>query len=340
MRSVWRSMNAKMRAAVTLVDWGRLSSAISVLLLACSAEPARAGRDGFEREEPIELVTATGTLHGSLLRPEGAGPYPLALLLSGSGPTDRNGNSSAVAGRNDSLKLLSSGLADRGVATVRFDKRGVGESAGALEREEVLRFETYVEDVVGWLTRLVGDARFSSVSVVGHSEGSLIGVLASKQLAPWRFVSVAGTARRASEGLLEQLRPQLSDALVAETARILASLEAGQLVNDVPSPLASLFRPSAQPYLISWFGYVPAEEIATLEVPALIAQGTTDIQVAVADGEALHAASPDSELLLVDGMNHVLKLVAADNALQSASYQDPSLPVAPALVDAVAEFVR
>jgi fermentation-respiration switch protein FrsA (DUF1100 family) len=137
-----------------------------------------------------------------------------------------------------------------------------------------------------------------------------------------------------------QLRPQLPAELWAESERILAALEAGNTTDSVPPSLAVLYRPSVQPYLISWFRYDPASEIAQLQVPVLIVQGTTDIQVTVAEAEALGRAKPDAELVVLEGMNHVLKLVPADPAKQQASYSDPSLPVAPELIDRIAAFVR
>jgi fermentation-respiration switch protein FrsA (DUF1100 family) len=154
------------------------------------------------------------------------------------------------------------------------------------------------------------------------------------------FVSLAGVGRVASVVIRGQLRPQLPPALWTESERILAALEAGRTADSVPPELVALYRPSVQPYLISWFAYDPAKEIAQLRVPVLIAQGTTDIQVGVADAEALKAAKPDAELLIVDGMNHILKLVPSDPARQQASYSDPALPVAPQLIERIAAFVR
>jgi pimeloyl-ACP methyl ester carboxylesterase len=312
--------------------------AIAASALACSCSDP--GQKATGAEQLVQRETPTGTLRGSLLVPDGSGSHPVVLIVPGSGPTDRDGNSALIAGRNDSLKLLAEGLAARGVASLRFDKRGVAASQAALRREEDLRFDLYVDDTAGWLRQLQADARFSSASVLGHSEGSLVALLTVKRLGDSRFISVAGFARRASEGILEQLETQLSAELWEESARIFRSLEAGMTVSDVPPELATLFRPSVQPYLISWLRYVPSDEIATLEGPALLAQGTTDIQVSVADAEALHAAKPDSELLLLDGMNHVLKVVAPDPELQIASYGDPSLPVDEKLVEAVARFAH
>ncbi len=291
-------------------------------------------------EERVQLATPTGVVHGSLLLPASGGPVPVVLLIAGSGPTDRNGNSAVLAGANNSLQLLARQLAARGIASVRYDKRGVAESASSGPSEADLRFDTYVEDAAAWVRQLDADRRFSTVSVVGHSEGSLIGMLAARQAGADAFVSVAGIARRASETLRDQLRPNLPAELWQQNERILLRLEAGQRADSVPPPLLSLYRPSVQPYVISWLRYTPTVEIARLSIPVLVVQGTTDIQVGMEDAEALRKAAPDAELVVVEGMNHVLKEVPADPMRQRASYVDPSLPVAPLLVERVAAFVH
>lgn len=295
---------------------------------------------GFPVEEPVQLATPGGAVHGTLLLPAGRGPHPVALLIAGSGPTDRNGNSAGLPGQNNSLKLLAEALAARGIATVRYDKRGIAESAPAATREADLRFDTYVEDVVAWLRQLRSDRRFSTVSAVGHSEGSLIGLRAAQDAQADAFVSIAGIARPAPDVLRDQLRPQLPAELWQESERILATLAAGRTTDSVPPALAALYRPSVQPYLISWFRLDPAEEIARLRIPILIAQGTTDVQVRIEEAHALHASSPDAEMAIIEGMNHVLKVVPADAAQQQASYIDPMLPVAPELVERIASFLR
>ncbi len=292
--------------------------------------------------DPYDLETPTGTLRGTLLLPEQPGPHPVALLIAGSGPTDRDGNSGMMpGGRNDSLALLAEGLAERGIASVRYDKRGIAASAPAGPATEAeMTLDMYVDDAEGWVRRLREDPRFADITVIGHSEGSLIGMLAAERAGADGFVSIAGPGRRAREVLREQLRPQLPPDLWDESERILAELEDGRVAGDVPDPLAALYRGSIQPYLISWFRYDPAREIARLRIPTLIAQGTTDVQVGTADAEALHAARPDAALVIVDGMNHVLKMVPPDPVTQMASYSDPSLPVAPELISRIGEFIR
>jgi pimeloyl-ACP methyl ester carboxylesterase len=181
---------------------------LAFLLVAGSVAPrlsaAQAGQSGT-REEAVDIATPGGSVYGSLLLPPGAGPHPVALIIAGSGPTDRNGNSPLLPGQNNSLRLLAEGLAERGIASVRYDKRGIAASAASAPREIDLRFDTYVDDAVAWIRKLQADPRFSSVSVVGHSEGSLIGMRAAGLTNATAFVSIAGIARRAPDVLRDQL---------------------------------------------------------------------------------------------------------------------------------------
>jgi len=291
-------------------------------------------------ETPITLDTPTGQLAGTLELPAGADKPRVALLIAGSGPTDRDGNSSLIPGRNDSLKLLAAGLAEAGIATVRYDKRGIGGSHAAGSAESALRFEMFVDDAAAWIARLKADPRFASVAVIGHSEGSLIGMLAARQADAAAFVSIAGIADGASTLMRKQLEGKLPPELEKESERILVSLESGVVVDPVPPALTTLFRPSVQPYLISWFKYVPAQRIAELTMPVLVVQGNTDIQVDVVQANRLHGARPGAKLEIIPGMNHVFKHVRAVPELQVASYGDPSLPVSPLLVKSIADFLQ
>jgi hypothetical protein len=290
--------------------------------------------------EPVALDTPGGKLHGTLLVPAaGRAPYPVVLIIAGSGPTDRNGNSPMLPGANNSLRYLAEGLAAEGVASLRFDKRGVAESAMATKSESDLRFDTYIEDAVLWGQRLRADRRFSALVVAGHSEGSLVGAVAAQRLGADGFVSIAGAGRRIDVIILEQVKPQFTAEQYAKTEAALKSLAEGKTVPDVPAN-DILFRPSVQPYLISWLKYDPAAEVAKLKAPVLVAQGTHDIQARPEDAKALAAAKPGAKLLLVEGMNHVLKLTPADPKQQAASYSDPALPVAPKFLAEVVAFVK
>jgi pimeloyl-ACP methyl ester carboxylesterase len=291
-------------------------------------------------EEEAALTTATGNIAGTLELPASKFPVPVVVIIAGSGPTDRNGNSAVIPGRNNSLKMLADGLAARGIATVRYDKRGIAGSRAAAAREDDLRFTHFISDASDWIRKLRADRRFSTITVAGHSEGSLIGMVAAREAGADGYVSIAGVGRKATEILIEQLKTQLSPEVLAQTTRIMESIEKGQEPDSVPSFLNALFRPSVRPYLKSWFAYSPAEEIARLTVPVLIIQGTTDVQVKVEDASRLAQAKPGSKLVVIDGMNHVLKTAQGTMVEQMPSYSNPDLPVVPSVIDEIAGFVK
>jgi len=176
------------------------------------------------------------------------------------------------------------------------------------------------------------------VGLIGHSEGSLIGMLAAKQAKIDAFVSLAGSGRAAPALIREQLDAKLATSLKAKNSQILDELVAGRTVMEIPEELTALYRPSVQPYLISWFKYDPLREIAALEVPVLIVQGTTDLQISIEDAKRLAAAKKNAKLRLIDGMNHVLKHATLP-AEQQAAYTDPSLPIKAQAVEEIIAFL-
>jgi uncharacterized protein len=310
------------------------SVAVALALCHCTVREARA------QETPMRLDTPTGTLHGTLLLPASARvPVPVAIIIAGSGPTDRNGNSPMLPGQNNSLRMVAEALAARGVASLRYDKRGIGASMGAMKMEKDLRFTDYANDAAAWVEQLAGDPRFSRVLIVGHSEGSTLGFLAAQRGNVAGVISLAGPGRPIAEVLAEQLPKFLADqALRVEAERILAALVAGRMVDTVPAGLMMLFQPSVQPYMLSWLAIDPAAEVAKLPMPVLVVQGSTDVQVTPVDGDRLSKHGRNLTLVQVDGMNHVLKEVR-DPAKQQASYSDPSLGLHPGLVEALNGFV-
>ncbi len=289
-------------------------------------------------EAPIQLETRTGKIDGTLDLPANGNVCPVVILVAGSGPTDRDGNQPHL--KNDSLKQLGRGLAANGIAVLRYDRRGVGKSIAAGPKEEDFRFEMLVDDVVEWIKLLREDRRFSRVAVAGHSEGALVGMLAARQGGADAFISLAGCGRPASEVLRWQLERNLPKELGAQVNRILDELSAGRTVADPPKALFVLFRPSVQPYLISYFKYDPAREIARLEIPVMVVQGAADLQTPLDEARRLTLAKKDARLCVIDGMNHVLKPTAGTTiAEQSVTYTDPSLPLSPELVGEVSAFL-
>jgi uncharacterized protein len=290
--------------------------------------------------ESTALSTPTGDIQGTIQLPAATPPLPVVLIISGSGPTDRNGNSPALAGSNNSLKLLAEALAERGIASVRYDKRGIAASRAAGGTEDSLRFTTYIDDAAEWIKKLRADSRFSTVTVVGHSEGSLIGMVAAKNAGADAFVSLEGAGRKAADILIDQLNGQLPPEMMARVTRVLSDLSAGKAPDSVPRELYALFRPSVQGYMMSWFQYDPAVEIGKLTIPTLIVQGSTDFQTSMKDAEALAAGDTAAKLVVIEGMNHILKEATGGRMEQLKVYSDPALPVFPRLIDELATFVK
>jgi len=289
-------------------------------------------------QRPISLETGSGELFGSLLLPKSDNPVPVVLILAGSGPTDRDGNN-PDGGRNDSLKRLAWVLAKHNIASVRYDKRGVAASLAATPDERNLSVEAYVNDAVAWSQKLKSDPRFGPLILLGHSEGALIATLAAPRADAAALISLSGSARPVDQVIREQLARSLPPPLMLRSNEILDSLKAGHTDDNVPAPLQAIFRPSVQPYLISLFRQDPAKAFAQLKMPALIIQGTHDMQVGVGDAQALKAARPDAQLVVIEGMNHVMRIVPADVKRQLASYKDPNLPLAAELGGKLIEFI-
>ena len=311
----------------------RLLSFFATLLLATATI--------YAGEEDITLHTPTGDIHGSLMLPEGETPCPVVLIIAGSGPTDMNGNTIGTRMTNNSLLHLARELAANGIASVRYDKRGIGKSTAAGTKEEDLRFDHYIDDAAMWVDKLARDNRLNGVYIAGHSEGSLIGMIAAKRTAAVKgYVSIAGCGSPAYEILEQQLKSQPSR-VQQESAAICKELREGRTVEQVPAYLSALYRPSVQPYLISWFAYNPAVEIAKIDIPVLILQGDKDIQVGTEEAGKLHEAYPSADIYIIKEMNHVLKQCdTMERNEQLKKYSDPSLPINPELVSHIVKFIK
>jgi len=205
----------------------------------------------------VILETPTGKLFGTLTIPQKDPPFPVVLIIAGSGPTDRDGNNPRM--KNNALKMLATELMKNGIASLRYDKRGIGKSSSAGLKESDLRFENYIEDAIGWTNFLKQDNRFGDIIIIGHSEGSLIGMIASQQKQVKKFISIAGAGQSADKIIRTQLMSQ-PPIILEQASPVLDKLVKGETTENVSQMLYSLFRPSVQPYLISWFKYDPQKE--------------------------------------------------------------------------------
>ena len=261
---------------------------------------------------------------------------PLAVIISGSGPTDRDGNNISL--KSDYLKMLAEGLYERDISTYRYDKRGVGKSLGSIKSSNEIKFSDYLNDAVAIIKHFKTTERFKSIVVIGHSEGALIGMIASKPIADG-FISIAGS----SEDYLTLIERQLSiqpEYVKLMSAPILEQLKNNKLVDSVPPLLNSLFRPSVQKFLIEASSYNPVLEISKLNIPILIIQGTNDIQIDVNDAIMLNKAAKFSRLKIIDGMNHVFRQASQNRLLNLQTYGNPELPIDNNMVNLIADFIE
>jgi pimeloyl-ACP methyl ester carboxylesterase len=302
-----------------------------VLLPAAPAENETETTTRF-RDDTVSVQVKGGILKGSIMWPDNKVAAPrMALIIAGSGPTDRNGNSPLI-GRSDSYRMLAELLAELGIASLRYDKRGIAASNGFDMDESKLTFDDMVDDAVSLVQYLRNEHKAASVIVIGHSEGSHIGMLTAQKGGVDQFISICG----AGEAISQTLKRQIPD---PAAHKILDELQAGRTVSEIPTGMESLFRPAIQPYMISWMKTNPAEIIKQLKMPVLIIGGTHDIQVPAADAEMLKKSAPDASLLIVEGMSHIMKDGPEDRAANIASYNQPDLPLSTALKEGISQFL-
>jgi uncharacterized protein len=292
-------------------------------------------------ETLLEAPGPAGPLKGTMLAPPG-GKGPAVLIIPGSGPTDRNGNS-PVGISAAPYRLLAEALAARGVTTVRIDKRGLAGSAGATADGDAVTIPDYVSDVHAWISVIRQRTGASCVWLLGHSEGGLIALAAAQQADVCGLILVSAAGRPIGEVLREQLKANPANAPILPPAlSAIDALEAGKHVDtsSMPAPLMPLFRPQVQGYLISLFSYDPVQLLKGYAKPVLIVQGLRDIQVREADARLLQQADAKAKLALLPDVNHVLKSVSSDDIKANiATYSDATLPLAPGVAEAIGDFL-
>lgn len=283
-------------------------------------------------EEDLKIDQFT---EGTLTTPSEEKAKSLVVFIQGSGPTDRDGNQPMM--NNDGMKKLARELADKGIASFRFDKR-IFKMTELQIKEKDLRFDDFVTDVNSIIEYFKNDDRFENLVLAGHSEGSLIGMLAAGENID-AFISLAGAGRPIDDVIVEQVantNPAMGEKVRAGFDEL---MENGQTENY--QNVEFVLRPSVQPYMKSWIQYDPAEEISKLEIPILIINGTFDIQVAEKEAELLKEANPEAELVLLDKMNHIFrKIESQDRLVNTKSYNEPNQALHPELVPVITKFVK
>jgi pimeloyl-ACP methyl ester carboxylesterase len=293
-----------------------------------------------DTEQPVSINTPSSVLMGTLSVPKVPGKIPVVLLIAGSGPTDRNGNSSLINGKPNYFLKISDELYANNIAVLRYDKRGIGQSTTTKSEIETT-FENMVDDAIALIKHFKSDSRFSKVIVAGHSEGSLIGMIASERAEADGFISIAGAGNPISEIMKSQYKEVLSADNYNIASAVLDTIKAGMPVRQqLKNGLEIQFCPSIRPYLSSWMKYNPQTVLPKLTMPILIIQGTHDIQVNVENARQLKKAKPKAKLVLIDGMSHILKEAPIDRALNIATYSKDDLALHPKLIHELTQFIK
>jgi pimeloyl-ACP methyl ester carboxylesterase len=293
-------------------------------------------------ETRLNIEGPSGTLQGTLASPDGGPKAPVAIIIPGSGPTDRDGNNplGVTAG---SYRLLAEALAAKGVSTIRFDKRGLFGSSSAAADADNLRMTDLADDVRAWGQEAQKRTSARCAWFIGHSEGSLVALItAQRPEGICGLILVAGPGRKLGDILREQLQANPANApILAQALAAISEFEAGRRVDvsGMHPALMALFRPSVQGFLIDQLSYDPAQLLARYAGPVLVLQGTTDLQVSMQDAQRLAGARPGVIMVTLEGVNHILKIAPAEPAANFATYDNSALPIAPSLVDAIMSFL-
>ncbi|MBS1534323.1 MAG: alpha/beta hydrolase [Bacteroidetes bacterium] len=296
------------------------------------------GKTGAQEKMTQQELDVNSLLKGTLYSPDKTSKNTdLAIIIAGSGPTDRNGNQTGL--ENNSLKYLAQSLAQNQIAAYTFDKRIITQMAQGTLSEKDLSFEDFITDVKAIAQYFKAQKKYRKIILIGHSEGSLIGMVAAQTQAD-AYVSIAGPGRPIDEVLIEQIQKQ-APSMTAEVKEDLEILKKGQTFELKNPAMGILFRESVQPYMISWLKYDPRKEIQKLKIPVLLINGSRDIQVPASDAALLKTAKPDAQLKIIDNMNHVFKKITTDDMMANATLSSqPQVPIMPELTLAINEFIK
>ncbi|PID68023.1 MAG: alpha/beta hydrolase [Flavobacteriia bacterium] len=288
-------------------------------------------------EQNLNIPVAKDSVYGTLLTPKNIVKQTLVIIIPGSGLTDRNGNQTGL--QNNSLKFLAEALSEQGISTYRYDKSIIHQLKQEGFKEEDIDFKNFINEAQAVTDYFRAQGIYDKIILSGHSQGSLVAMLATPGRAD-AYISLCGASQSIDVTLAQQLHRQFPQ-YDQDINNILKALKSGETIKDInPTPLLSMFRPSVQPFLISWMQYNPENYITDIEVPVLIVGGTKDLQVPVSDAEHLHSLSTNAQLLVVKDMNHVLKTIEGQELENKMSYINPDLPVAKALVQGMLDFIN
>lgn len=295
----------------------------------------------FAQDMNSENLEVNEVIDGTLLRPENSNSKTLAIIIAGSGPTNRDGNQ--TVGKNNSLKMLAEFLAEQGIASFRYDKRIFKMAKSQTLDESKLRFDDFVKDaadVVNYFKLFnVEEYGFENYILIGHSQGALIAQLASLRTAVDGLILLCGTAKPIDEILISQINKQ-APFLTEDFKKALDSIKTAGYVNEFNPLLKTVLRKDVQPFMASWIKHDPKTIAQKIEVPALAVGGTTDIQIPAEDAKELAEKFENGEYAIIENMNHILKTIDDIGLENQKTYMNPNLPLSEGLKTELSKFLK
>jgi len=279
-------------------------------------------------------ISINNFVDGTLLTPNALDKPILAIIIAGSGPTDRNGNQNFLKSNN--LKKLAERLSNNNIATFRYDKRIVKQiKNGNIDKN--IMFDDFVTDAISVIEYFKETKAYSKIYVIGHSQGSLVGMLAAKDRADG-FISIAGAGQSIDHVIIDQIQ-KTAQMYTEDTKRVFDIMRQGKTTPDYPPALSSIFNIEIQPFMMNWMQYNPQDVIKTLDIPILIINGTKDLQVTVEEAKLLKEASQNAELKIVEKMNHVLFIIEGDDLENAKSYNESARNISDEAVSTIINFI-
>ena len=289
--------------------------------------------------EEVSFDTPFGTVRGTLLMPHGDFGITAVLLIAGSGPTDRDGNSEIVVANNNMSWHVARELLQEDIASLRYDKMGVGES---LFEDHADAHDFTFEDSVTVVRLLVSSLRenpkIGKLGIICHSEGSQTGLQAAQDAEVDFFISIAGNGDPIDSQLVSQVKRVSPDAALVVEKR-LRQISRGQYEKTGNALVDALIPEGSESYLASWMKFDPSMLLRTISIPTLVIKGDRDERLVAEEDWFMQSGMPDHvQFKIIPGMGHVLKEVHSPEDIVR-SYQDGSMPVHPALLEAIKTFI-
>lgn len=286
----------------------------------------------------VKFKVEGGYIYGNLLEPRENPKDAIVIITAGSGPTDRDGNSPFLEGRNDSLKYLAYQLKDKGIASFRYDQRSSGKSYKSLTDPNI-KFDHLVEDLVECIKYIKEKKEYKTIYLIGHSQGAFISVLAAQHQKVDGVVTIAGAARPIDEILVEQFERQdvgLANVLKEELKKVKEGKESTAENKEIKMLLSG----QNGEFVRSWMKYDPAAEIKKLDTPLYFIYGTSDLQVKAVEINYFGDIIKNDNFKILKDMNHVLKVSPEDEKENLKRYSFPNYPLHPDLVDSIEGFIQ